>query len=91
MFNEDVVKKYADFATKEDVNYLLFSLLDKERLSELARKSGLTRRTLYKLKERKDLRIKTKTKILKAAIETSPAEILDFLLVRHKDNTVGVR
>ena len=73
MFNEDVVKKYADFATKEDVNYLLFSLLDKERLSELARKSGLTRRTLYKLKERKDLRIKTKTKILKAAIETSPA------------------
>lgn len=88
--SESLAKKYADMIAKEDAKYLLSSLLRAERLTEIARKCGLTRRSLYKLEERKDIRFRTKMKILRACIEASPNKTLGFLVRRSKDKTVSI-
>lgn len=88
--SESLAKKYADLIAKEDAKYLLSSSFRAERLTEIARKCGLTRRTIYKLKERKDIRFRTKMKILRACIEESPNKTLGFLVRRSKDKTVSI-
>jgi len=90
MISETLSKKYADMITKEDANYVVFSLLGTEKLAETARRCGLTRRTLYKLKERKYIQSRTKMKILKASIETSPDETFGFLVKRSKDKAASI-
>ena len=90
MISERMAKRYAGVVTKQDVEYLLFSLLDTERLSAVSRISGLTRRTLYKLKDRADIRTKTKLKILRASFEASPSDVFSFLVERYKGNAAGV-
>lgn len=88
--SKSLAMKYADMIAKEDAKYLLSSLLKAERLTKIARKCGLTRRTLYKLEERKDIRFKTKMKILRACIDASPNKTLGFLVGRSKDKTVSI-
>ena len=90
MFSETLSKKYADTITKEEADYLVFSLLGAEKLSEIARRCGLTRRTLYKLKERKYIQSRTKMKILKASIEVSSNETFGFLVNRSKDKAASI-
>ena len=90
MISETLSKKYADTITKEDVKYLVFSLLGTENLAEIARKCGLTRRTLYKLEERKYIQFRTKMRILKASIEISPNKTFGFLVRRSKDKAASI-
>lgn len=90
MISETLSKKYADTITKEEANYLVFSLLGTEKLAEIARRCGLTRRTLYKLKERKYIQSRTKMKILKASIEVSSNETFGFLVKRSKDKATSI-
>ncbi len=90
MFSETLSRKYADTLTKEEADYLVFSLLGAEKLSEIARRCGLTRRTLYKLKERKYIQSRTQLKILKASIEVSPSETFGFLVNRSKDKAASI-
>ena len=90
MISETLSKKYSDTITKEDAKYIVFSLLGTEKLAEIARKCGLTRRTLYKLKERKYIQFRTKMKILKASIEASPNKTFGFLVRRSKDKAASI-
>ena len=90
MISETLSKKYADTMTKEDANYLVFSLLGTEKLAEIARRCGLTRRTLYKLRERKYIQSRTKRRILKASMEVSPNETFGFLVKRSKDKAASI-
>ena len=90
MISETLSKKYADTITKEDANYLVFSLLGSKKLTEIARRCGLTRRTLYKLKERKYIQFRTKMKVLKASIQASPNETFGFLVKKSKDKATSI-
>ncbi|OGD55910.1 hypothetical protein A3K81_04935 [Candidatus Bathyarchaeota archaeon RBG_13_60_20] len=57
-------------------------------ISKAAKKSGIERRTFYKMEDRDDIQTLTKEKILLLALETSQDETLKFLLKRHVDDSV---
>lgn len=70
----------------------LFSKLIEEHgsISEAARACGIARRSYYTLKDRDFLHPETKEKILLAAFNISPDEILDYMLKRHVDDSLEV-
>jgi len=90
MSHENLSKKYAEMLSREDTNYILFSLLGTTKITEMAKRSGLTRRTLYTLKERQFIQSKTKRKILEAALEINRDATFDFLLNRSKGQAANI-
>ncbi len=86
-----IAEKYADLLTMEDV-VELFKLLEKKvgNKVEAAKICGLERKTTYGWDTTKEIRLRTKKKVLTALIENLTEETLDFITERSVDTSADV-
>jgi hypothetical protein len=78
-----IVEKYAEFLSSEDL-INLFRYLEKEYGSVLKAASacGIETKTYYDWRDTHYLKLPTKRKVLKAALEKNPDETLEFVMKR---------
>jgi len=86
-----IAEKYADLLTMEDV-VRLFKLLEKKvgNKVDAAKMCGLERKTTYGWDTTKEIRLRTKKKVLTALIENLTEETLDFITERSVDTSADV-
>lgn len=73
--------KFANYLSKGDVRRLFYDVLVKKykSIKKASEVAGIERKTVYNWKTVKDVNIKTKIKVLKAAYEENPLYTLSFL------------
>jgi len=86
-----LAEKYAYLLQKEDVSQL-FQELEKTHgsISKACRECGIVRKTKYDWNRTISLKLDTKKKVLKALMKINSEKILEYLLVRSKENTVDL-
>jgi len=74
--------KFANYLSKGDVRRLFFDVLVKKykSIKKASEAAGIERKTVYNWKTVKDVNVKTKIKVLKAAYEENPLFTLSFLV-----------
>jgi len=85
-----LIEKYAVSLSKDDV-IELFRVLEEAyggNVSKVCRECGIQRKTRYDWARALNIKLSTKKRILKMAIETDPEETLSFLLSRSKEAAV---
>lgn len=85
-----LAKKYSDLLTKEDVRNILSLLPEDRGISGIAEKCNVTRRTIYQFEKSRDVRAKTRIKILDACLQTNPDQTLKFLVERSKEKSASI-
>ena len=86
--SEYLAEKYAPSLTQEDTQQMFKQLIETlGSISEVAKESGIERRTYYKMEDRNYLQTSTKEKILHLALEKSQIETLHYLLKRHVNDS----
>lgn len=85
-----LMEKYAVSMSKDDV-IDLFLILEKAyggNISRVCQECGIQRKTRYDWPEAHNIKLSTKKRVLKLAIETDPERTLSFLLSRSKEATI---
>ena len=87
---EDLAKKYSEILTKGEVMEL-FKLLEEEgSLSKTCRLVGIDRRTVYDWSKVKEIRRKTKEKVLRVGLSLKPIEVAEFLADKTIEKAVDI-
>jgi len=85
---EYLAKRFAEMLTKGDV-IELFRMLEQRygTKSEVCDKIGIERKTFYHWRDARQINAETKAKVLKAALEEHPIDVLGFLARKTRGRT----
>jgi len=87
---EIIAYKYSEILTKGDIIDLFKMLEENKTLSEICRKIGIDRKTVYNWKKVKEIKRNTKIKILAEALKTKPKETLEFIADKSIERTTEI-
>jgi len=87
---EIIAYKYSEILTKGDIIDLFKMLEENKTLSEICKKIGIDRKTVYNWEKVKEIKRSTKIKILTEALKTKPKETLEFLADKSIERTTEI-